>query len=868
VAIATASFHDRTTDGRDDIAIAFNGAGVAPFPSPGLMILLAQVQGGYQPKAFTSGQTFLPVGRFPTSIAAGQFTGGGSYVAVGNKQGASVDSPALSVFVQDASQNITSDEVPVPAPDNSLGQGVYLAAGNYFTPDDIAIAYKLVGNKVVILSRNETAPHKFKSQPPITLASITQALAIATVKFPSSTAPGSSAPPDSIVVLGTAAGQNPAVNIIENNGSSPSVNSCPVHSGAIENGLAALVTQAAQDDPGTYIVAVAHGGQDSGVQILQIKRQAQGGVTCDPNPQELGGVSDPSSVAFVSDGSSLVVGLKSNKVAYFNLAGGTFEQALPTPALLEKQGSSRLLTAGRFHRNPVPDGGLLQDLAYVSTDENDQQFLHVLPMGGGGEVIRNFTPPTTRLGSHPVALATGQFRSTNPDNTDDVAILDDVDLLLKILLSNYETTNNYDAGRFKEAIGSPIPLNLPSGFIPRSIVVEHFRADPGMPLDILVASDNPSSGTGEIRILFGHGDGTFALLPDSPPIMIPGLAATSVIAGDFNFNNDGRVDVAFKVGTAAVPPAVRVLFNNGAGQFPTSTTITTGDSNFSDLRVPLVKTLSSDPTYPLMLSFVQDFQGSFRAAYGVTKDSTSSSLKLVPAANLPLFANVCGIDGVPVAGVGTGWLLNATPIVRDFGGQPPSLSLVSATPGQPLCNKSPSVVLIRVTSEAAIVCGDADCLSHSELPAQSDLQSEFAGMVPPVSNNEDPGASESSSSIEVREIAAGTFLDSNLGNGKPDIAVLATMSQVVVTPGRCQATGGSSRVPSATHAPTCHQNGNCFGLCNPDQNCVCRWPNCNNCDCVDPPPPPTCAQGGACQCTTTTVWNFVSVMANTSTCGN
>jgi hypothetical protein len=340
-----------------------------------------------------------------------------------------------------------------------------------------------------------------------------------------------------------------------------------------------------------------------------------------------------------------------------------------------------------------------------------------------------------------------------------------------------------------EAIGSPIPLtdSVSSGFTPRSIAVGHFRAGIDKPLDILVV------GQGEMRILFGDGTGQFAPSPNSPPITLPLRAdPSSVIVGNFNFHNDGRDDIAFKVDPVNGPPSVQILFNNGIGQFPTGTSLSIRlvCHPLADQRIacqtlgmsPLINNSFGKAPGPVILSFlnltsivggIDEVDPRLQAAYGVVKDSSSQQLNLQQC--VPEACQDSDLPELPACGMKKGgWLINSesplpatpNPIAIDMGND--RLSLVLTTQGQRQCSNM-SIVVVDLSTKPEIVCGAADCVRSIPFDIQPEglvgiRQGPFSG---------DP---TSGHFVTVLNLTAGKFTR-NQGIGGPDIALLGMLEQ-------------------------------------------------------------------------------------------
>jgi len=117
------------------------------------------------------------------------------------------------------------------------------------------------------------------------------------------------------------------------------------------------------------------------------------------------------------------------------------------------------------------------------------------------------------------------------------------------------------------AVDFTSPVSYPVGMSPVGIAIADFNGD-GKP-DITVAN----SGSGNVSILLGNGDGTFQAAVNFDAGM---ASPSSVAVGDFN--RDGKLDVvAFQPGNTnpanILPGAVAVLVGNGDGTFQTAKTL-------------------------------------------------------------------------------------------------------------------------------------------------------------------------------------------------------------------------------------------------------------------------------------------------------
>ena len=115
----------------------------------------------------------------------------------------------------------------------------------------------------------------------------------------------------------------------------------------------------------------------------------------------------------------------------------------------------------------------------------------------------------------------------------------------------------------------PVNTSLPSG-IPLAIAAADFNRDGK--LDLAVAYSTYHE-LGEMAVLFGNGDGTFA----APSLYPDNLASYIYALVTADFNGDGAPDLAY----AANDAQVAVLLNNGTGQFTAAAPIQLRDTAIS-----------------------------------------------------------------------------------------------------------------------------------------------------------------------------------------------------------------------------------------------------------------------------------------------
>jgi hypothetical protein len=179
----------------------------------------------------------------------------------------------------------------------------------------------------------------------------------------------------------------------------------------------------------------------------------------------------------------------------------------------------------------------------------------VMFLGFGNGTFSGQTTYPVGIFSGPMAIAIGDFNN---------------DRWLDIVVANYLSNNigillGYDNGTFASVITYPTGSNS----LPRSVAVGDFNNDNR--LDIVVANE-ATGNVGNVGVFVGYGNGTF-------PIMITYSTGNrsdpiSVIVGDFN--NDGRLDIAVaNSGT----DNIGLIFGNGDGTFSNQTTYPTGSGS-------------------------------------------------------------------------------------------------------------------------------------------------------------------------------------------------------------------------------------------------------------------------------------------------
>ena len=182
--------------------------------------------------------------------------------------------------------------------------------------------------------------------------------------------------------------------------------------------------------------------------------------------------------------------------------------------------------------------------------------LQVQSLGGAGTygLTATSSPATSPLqpigaGHRPESVVSGDF---NGDGHLDLAVANSEDNTVSVLLGNGDGTF---APQVTYAVGSG----------PSSIVAGDFTGDGH--LDLAVATSNNEDGSGEVSVLLGNGDGTFA-----PQVTYAvGSGPYAIVAGDFT--GDGHLDLAV---ANQYDDTVSVLLGNGDGTFQPQVTYAVG----------------------------------------------------------------------------------------------------------------------------------------------------------------------------------------------------------------------------------------------------------------------------------------------------
>jgi hypothetical protein len=146
----------------------------------------------------------------------------------------------------------------------------------------------------------------------------------------------------------------------------------------------------------------------------------------------------------------------------------------------------------------------------------------------------------------------------------------DGDTDLDLAVANYGSDNvsillNRGDGTFAAAVG------YGAGVFPISVAVGDFDGDAD--LDLAVASNGSSFSSGDVSVLLGNGDGTFAVAVS----YAAGAFPNSVAVGDFDGDTD--LDLAVSAGNRFSSSDVSVLLGNGDATFAAAVSYGAGGSS-------------------------------------------------------------------------------------------------------------------------------------------------------------------------------------------------------------------------------------------------------------------------------------------------
>ena len=241
-----------------------------------------------------------------------------------------------------------------------------------------------------------------------------------------------------------------------------------------------------------------------------------------------------------------VVNEVDNTVSILQNRGGTQAGTFQTPATTITLGPARATAPAvqpRIVSTKVTTSSGFHDL--LITDPTADT-VRVLLSNGDGTFTEAAGSPIA-VPNQPSAIVTGDF---NGDGNVDFVVT-------SFSASEFSVFLGDGTGKFTEETGSPFAL--PSGVLnPVAMVTGDFNGDGKADLAI-VANNNATSTLGELQVLLGQGDGTFASAGTATTV---GNGPVALATGDFDAS--GSLDVAVLNQTDA---SLTILLNHGDGTF-------------------------------------------------------------------------------------------------------------------------------------------------------------------------------------------------------------------------------------------------------------------------------------------------------------
>ncbi|PYT68404.1 MAG: hypothetical protein DMG39_21320 [Acidobacteria bacterium] len=220
----------------------------------------------------------------------------------------------------------------------------------------------------------------------------------------------------------------------------------------------------------------------------------------------------------------------------------------------------------------TPVAQINQALVPDSSVPGAAAFLLMLKGTGFGphsQVLWNGTPRTTTFISSTQLTAAISAGDVQALGTASVSVSNPV------TLSNQPVpSSNVDFFQITPTTSASLSrTDYPTGTNSNGLIAADFDGDGK--LDLAIAN----SGDNTVTIMLGNGDGTFSVQPNLGTGNASGSGPNSLIAGDFN--NDGKLDLAFANFASGTPSDVSVFLGNGDGTFQAGVTYAVGNGPFS-----------------------------------------------------------------------------------------------------------------------------------------------------------------------------------------------------------------------------------------------------------------------------------------------
>jgi uncharacterized protein (TIGR03437 family) len=262
---------------------------------------------------------------------------------------------------------------------------------------------------------------------------------------------------------------------------------------------------------------------------------------------------------FSLPGSTMPVGLEPACLAAFSCGTQTCLAVAnlggSSVSILVGDSSGAFATAGKpIMVGPVPvsvAAAVFGKAVWLAVANSGNKSVSVLTGSGAGPFNKIEGSPFV-VGNDPSSVAIADL---NGDGLPDLVVANKADSTVTVLLGN--ATGGFSVpGKTFSVLpqGVPQPPGPPAAY-PVSVAVADFNQD-SKP-DLAIANE----GADSVTILLGDGQGNFAPVRDSSPIMV-GSAPSFVTAGNFNGDTIPDLAVALEGGNA-----VAVLLGNGAGGF-------------------------------------------------------------------------------------------------------------------------------------------------------------------------------------------------------------------------------------------------------------------------------------------------------------
>jgi type II secretory pathway component GspD/PulD (secretin) len=260
----------------------------------------------------------------------------------------------------------------------------------------------------------------------------------------------------------------------------------------------------------------------------------------------------------VRDGRRILLRAEDGKAATF-FVGERFPVTLAqfSPSLAGEGANVPGVTGNSFPVTTLTTGNAPDFIATASLRNNSINDLIVANhndntlsvfLGNGDGTFGDALTPAPTTGNGPVWIATGVFNGTNNNTAIDLAVANQTDNTVTILLGNGDGT--FTPG-----------TTLKTGNGPVSIAATTLTTNGSSSVNNNVCLFVANHTDDTISIFLGNGDGTF-VTPTAATTLATGRGPSSILAADFN--GDGKIDLAV---TNQTDNTVSIFLGNGDGTF-------------------------------------------------------------------------------------------------------------------------------------------------------------------------------------------------------------------------------------------------------------------------------------------------------------